>query len=276
LRALATAEQGNANARLRAERLCCLAGVYFEKTQWQQCKDLLNKAVEAYQAEFGQHSCYSRLCSMALAAVAKREGKNGEADELFERSRTDVSATDADTGGEDRAVLELIQGFYAQGRMSEVEMLLAQTILCDEQHLWPHHPRVATALQLRADLFRAQGRFEDAERAYKQALEIRMQVLGPAHPEVAETAMSMATMYMSQNRFADAEPTLKIALKTRVLAFGVENPGVAACVETYASLLKRTKRGAIAMKLEARARDIRTRLVWKADKASASNNLPLV
>jgi tetratricopeptide (TPR) repeat protein len=267
LRLLAAAEQLENSARLRAERLCCLAGVYAEKKEFAQCEEVLKKAAAAYQAAFGQQSCYSRLCCMALAVVCQHEGKTGEADGYFERSRTDVGPAGKDEHGEERALLELVQNYYAQGRYGDTDILLSQSLYSDEQQLWPDHPQAAEQLHMRGELFRAQGRFEDAERCFKQALDIRQRTLGPAHPEVAESAMSLATMYMSQNRCGDAEPALKIALKTRVRAFGAENPAVAACIETYAALLKRTKRGAIASKLEARARDIRTRLVWNADRA---------
>jgi len=267
LRSLAAVEQMENNERLRAERLCCLAGVYAEKKEFGQCQEVLKKATAAFQAAFGQQSCYSRLCCMALAAACQHEGKSGDADEYFERSRTDVGPGGKDEDGDERALLELVQNYYAQGRYEDTDTLLSQSLYSDEQQLWPDHPRAAEQWQTRGDLFRAQGRFEDAERCFKQALDTRQRVLGPAHPEVAESAMSLATMYLSQNRCGDAEPALKIALKTRVRAFGAENPAVAACIETYASLLKRTKRGAIASKLEARARDIRTHLVWEANRA---------
>jgi tetratricopeptide (TPR) repeat protein len=269
LKGLAAVEPISDSARLRAERLCCLAGLYVEKKEYTQAEELLKKATAAYQAAFGQHSVYSRLCCIALAAVCRQLGRSADADSYFERSR-DVSAADSSAAGEERAILELIQNYYAQERSNEVQELLLQTIFADEHMLWPDHPRVGEALQTRGELFRAQGRFEDAEAAMRRALEIRQRVLGPAHPEVGESAMSLATMYMSQNRCADAEPALKIALRTRVHAFGVENSAVAACIETYAALLKRTKRGAIGSKLEARARDIRTRLVWNADRAAAA------
>jgi tetratricopeptide (TPR) repeat protein len=270
LRTLAAVEPLEDNARLRAERLCCLAGLYVEKQQFAQAQELLQKSTAAYQAAFGQHSCFSRLCCMALAVLCKQGGNVAQADEYFERSRTDVSSEGTGQHGDERVLLELIQNYYAQGRLAEAELLLAGSVYSDEERLWPEDPRTAQIFEDRAELFRAQGRYEDAELCFRRSLDIRLRVLGPRHPEVAESAMSLSTMYMSQNRCSDAEAPLKIALRTRVQVFGVENPGVAACIETYAALLKRTKRGAIAAKLEACARDIRSRLSGKQGGAGSS------
>lgn len=270
LKSLSGGDQNKDNAIVYAQNLCALAGIYLQKKEFNQSEDLLKKATTVYSQAYGESNGYSRLCSAALAVVCQYAGRNGEADEYFEKSRLDKGSDNKSEAHSDlRALLELAQGYYAQGRFGEIEALLQDSLLSCEEEYWPDSPRVGTILQNRGELFRAQGRFNDAEHCFKQALELRQRLLGAAHPEVAATAMSLATMYLSQNRCTDAEPALKCALQVRVRAFGVENPAVAACIETYVALLKRTKRGAIASKLEARARDIRAHLVSQANAATA-------
>jgi tetratricopeptide (TPR) repeat protein len=271
LKALTIAEQNKDNKVAYAQNLCALSGVYLSKGELGQSEGLLKKAASVYADAFGASNGYSRLCNAALSLVCHKQGKKGEADGYFEQSRLEKGADGkAESQSDLRALLELVQGYYAQGRMADVETLLQESLLGQEEEYWPDDPCVASIWQNRGELFRAQGRFTDAESCFKQALELRRKVLDNAHPEVAITAMSLATMYLSQNRCAEAEPALKCALQVRVRAFGVENPAVAACIETYVALLKRTKRGAIASKLEARARDIRTYLVAQAERKSSA------
>lgn len=275
LRALALCEgkQGTAEEqRTHAERLCCLAGLYLEKREFAQSEQLLLKAGALFTDVFGENNYFSRLCSLGLAVVFKKQGKGGVADEhaaLAAYKQTATTATDKVNHSDERAIIELARLYYAQGRIAEVEQLIFPVLLTDEEKIWPDHPRVGQFFHERGELFRAQGLFEQAEKCLHRGLEIRMATLGNAHAEVGMTAMCLACMLLQQNRYADAEPILKLAIKTRVRAFGVEHPSVAASIETYALLLKKTKRVPIAQKLDARARDIRTKLVWQSERGSA-------
>ncbi len=273
LQALAVLGDGPEAKRQTAEHLCCLAGVYLQKAEFSQAEDALTKASHLFHDALGGQSNYSRLCHIALATIGLKQGKTGEANEQFLLSQK-VGGEAGDASTDQRSLVELAQDYYKQVRLTEVELLLAQTIYSTEHRLWPGHPLVGQAMHDRGELFRAQGKFAEAEKAFKQAFIIRSESLGQAHPEVAHTAMSMAGMYMAQGRFLDAEPVLKQAMKTRVLAFGVEHSSVAAAIETYVTVLKNTKRQGIALQLEARARDIRTKLVWHSERASASGRPP--
>lgn len=265
LRALAILDEKPENARLRAARLSCLAGLFVQRKQFDQAQELLKKASDLYDQSVGEQNSFSRFCNLAIAWICGKQGKHSEAEDALSKSQVGLGEVSKD----DRALLELANAYYQQNRLAEVEMIVNQVVLADEERVWPDHPRVGQAYHDRGELFRAQGLYNDAEKAYKRAIEIRQKVLGIAHPELAYSALSLAAMYLSQNRNAEAEPVLKLALKTRVRAFGVEHPSVAACIETYASLLKKTKRPVIGAKLESRARDIRSRLVWNLDKTVA-------
>lgn len=273
LRALAAIDEAPENARIKAERLSCLAGLYLEKNELLQSEQVLQKARESFHQIFGAGSLQEAFCELALASVCKRLGKSGESDEHYVRSKASAGKEAQDAGYE-RALLELAQTFYDQGRLVETDVILYQVVFSDEEKLWPDHPSVGQALHDRGELFQAQGQYKQAAAAFKRALEIRLRSLGNAHAEVGSTAMSLSILYLAENNLVEAEPVLKLAMKTRVRAFGVEHPSVAACIETYASLLKRTKRGAVALKLEARARDIRSKLVLQSVAASAGRTVP--
>lgn len=272
LKVLQTSSEDEEAVRQTAELLCCLAGVYLRKKEFGQAENALTKASQLFNDALGANNTYSHLCALALASVAMQQGKNSEADGHFAYTLQQSGSGDAST--EQRSLIELTQQYYTQSRFSEVDAILWQTIYSDDHRLWPDHPASAQLMHDRGELFRAQSRYADAEKAFKRALEIRLQSLGQAHVEVGHTAMSLSAMYLAQGRFADAEPVLKQAMKSRVLAFGVEHPSVAAAIETYVSLLKSTKRQSIAAKLESRARDIRSKLVWQSERAAAAGRPP--
>jgi tetratricopeptide (TPR) repeat protein len=258
-----------------AEQLACLAGIYVQKRDYSQAENALTKAGQLFEEALGASNNYTSLCHLALALTSTLQGKNGESETHLEKSAaTACDASPNDLGTDQRSLIQLAQEYFKQGRLRESEMLLSQTIFSQQLKLWPEHPRSGQMLHDRGELYLAQGRFPDAEKAFKRALDVRATCLGQAHPELAQTAMSLGGMYLTQNRYLDAEPVLKQAMKTRVLVFGVDHPSVAAAIETYVSVLKNTKRLSIAQKLEARARDIRSKLVWHSERASASGRPP--
>jgi tetratricopeptide (TPR) repeat protein len=281
LRAMGLAEKqadSTDNKRAYAERLCYLAGLYYEKHEFGQCEQLLTKASSIFNEVFGDNNYFSRLCWLGLAACCRKSGKSGEAEEHLARAAY-AQPQAANTGernphSDERAIIELTKQYFAQSRWNEVDQLLLPVLFSEEEKLWPLSPRVAGFLHDRGELFRAQAQYEQAQKWLQIAFDRRLQALGNAHPEVAMSAMCLGIMLLAQNRYTDAEPILKQALATRVRAFGVEHSSVAACIETYSVLLKRTKRHPIAQKLDARARDIRTKLVWLSERNTAVPRTP--
>jgi tetratricopeptide (TPR) repeat protein len=256
-----------------AEQLASLAGVYVQKRDFGQAENALTKASQLFEEALGANNNYTSLCQLGLALTSTHLGKN--ADTYLEKSSATACDTKpTDLGTDQRSLIQLAQEYFRQNRLAETEMLLHQSIFSQQLKLWPTLPAAGQMLHDRGELFLAQGRHADAEKAFKRALEVRLECLGDAHPELAQTGMSLGAMYIAQGRFIDAEPVLKQALKTRVRSFGVDHPGVAAAIETYVSVLKNTKRLSIAQKLEARARDIRTKLVWHSERAAASGRPP--
>lgn len=268
LRSVAAAEeQHGGDSRNVADRLVCLAFLYREKREYARAEELLSRALSLYEKTFGTEGTQYGLCCLELALLCRRQDNLTDAKDYAERSL--LSTAGSGEKSDVVALTELVQMYYSQNRYEDAEILVRDALASDIEALWPTSPLVADIYQVRAELFRAQSRFVEAEKLFKKALDLREKALGLRHPELACTAMNLASMYLAQGRYADAEPMLKFALKIRVNVFGVEHPGVAACVESYASLLKKTKRANIANKLETRAREIRSKLVWLSDRATS-------
>lgn len=164
---------------------------------------------------------------------------------------------------DDLALAEIVWLYYSQERIVESADLVFCTLLESEDITWPYNLMAGRALGRLAEFFRAQRKFKHAESVYKRAIAVFDQTIGQGNAEYANLALNLSNMYLSMKKYADAEQPLKSAMKARVRVYGVEHPSVASCVETYAVLLRRTKRAALANKLEARAREIRTTCVAK-------------
>ena len=82
---------------------------------------------------------------------------------------------------------------------------------------------------------------------------------GPEHPEVASSLHALAFRHYRVGDLVRAEPLLARALAIQEKHLGVDAPEVATILEDYASILRRTGRGAEGEALEKRARAIRSR-----------------
>ncbi len=270
-RSLTLAEgQGGRTAGQLAATLKQLAYIANERGDAQRAESFLERVSSALQEAGAAAAFQLSLTEYARAILYRKQGKDGEALNWSQKAATLIGSEPADAGSRlDRQLAQLIAMYFVQERQSETEILLRQFLLGDLKETFQAEPLTAAAWHERAELFQAQGRFLEADELFLLALASRKQVGGFDHPQVATTALCLASMYLSQKRYAEAEPLLKQALQVRVRALGVEHPAVAACLESYVCLLKATQRAALALKLDTRAREIRSRLVLSADRAAA-------
>jgi tetratricopeptide (TPR) repeat protein len=147
---------------------------------------------------------------------------------------------------------------YQQGNYGEA-IIQTKAALEAAEAFGPDDPRLATALNNLAELYRVQGKYVDAEPLYRRSLAIREKVLGPEHPDVAASFNNQALLYRVQGRYADAVLLHKRALAIWEKALGPEHPNVAQSLANYAALLRNTGRTAEADNLEARAKAIRAK-----------------
>ncbi len=70
---------------------------------------------------------------------------------------------------------------------------------------------------------------------------------------------NLAKNYLDQSRYVEAERTYKRLLVIQERVLDPEHPDVATSSENYAALLRKTRRGAKAAKMERRAKAIRAK-----------------
>ncbi|HEY9802257.1 MAG TPA: tetratricopeptide repeat protein [Leptolyngbyaceae cyanobacterium] len=126
--------------------------------------------------------------------------------------------------------------YYSQGRYSQAEPLLIQTLALTRKLLGEEHPDVANSLNNLAVLYRSQGRYSEAEPLYVQALALKRQLLGEENLDVALSLNNLALLYDSQGRYSEAEPLYIQALALRRKLQGEEHPEVALSLNNLAAL----------------------------------------
>jgi len=113
--------------------------------------------------------------------------------------------------------------YSSQGRYTEAEPLLRQTLEIRRRVLGGTHPEVASSLANLAAVADAQGRFEEAEGLLREAIIIQ-QSLGEHHPDILRTQRSLAGALASQGRLEEAKGLLREVLEAAQRKFGPEHP----------------------------------------------------
>ncbi|KAM3099751.1 tetratricopeptide repeat protein [Phormidesmis sp. 146-35] len=165
--------------------------------------------------------------------------------------------------------------YYAQGRYSEAEPLLARSLSIRKQQLGAMHPDVATSLSNLAVLYKSQGRYSEAEPLYIRSLSIQEQQLGAMHPDVARGLNNLAGLYDSQGRYSEAELLYVRSLSIWEQQLGAMHPDVALGLNNLAGLY-----GSQGRYSEAEPLHVRSLSIWEQqlgamhrDVAQSLNNL---
>ncbi len=238
-----------------------LTAVYLEQREYEQARSTL-LSIPALREPA---STYYQAYFLLILAVVCRLQEDAPAAKEYSEQAAQIVRDKCAVGYlvDDLALAEIVWLYYSQERMVEAADLVLCTLLESEDITWPYNLMAGRALGRLAEFFRAQKKNKHAESIYKRALTVLDQTIGQGNAEYAILALNLSNMYLAMKKYADAEQPLKSAMKARVQVYGVEHPCVASCIETYAVLLRRTKRAALANKMDTRAREIRNSVVAK-------------
>lgn len=104
-----------------------------------------------------------------------------------------------------------------------------------------------------------QGRYLAGAKVTKKALSVAQKTFGPNHPNVANSLNNLAEFYRAQSKYAEAEPLFKRSLAIYEKAVGKDHPDVATVLENMARSSEKIGKKDEALKLKARARQIRSK-----------------
>jgi tetratricopeptide (TPR) repeat protein len=260
----------NATEESVAQSVRSLVYFYLKSEKWAEAEAALQKLLKVYEHPKQESTYQSAFVLISMAVVAAAREQASESALYTEKAAAIIKDKCAIGYTVDYLSLsEIINLYFLQERKADALELVGCTMLECEDSYWPHNPIAGDVLSSLAEYMRAQRKFKQAESIYKRAITIKELCCDAADPDLARLSLNLSNMYLGLRKYADAEPLIKNAMKARVKYYGVHHPSVAACVETYATILRKTKRASLANKLDVRAREIRSACVATLDREMA-------
>jgi tetratricopeptide (TPR) repeat protein len=170
-----------------------LAALYFYQGKYSQAESLYQQTLSIRERHLGaKHPDTGRSLS-SLVLLYTYLGKE-EQREIVERrvlsiekkhGKKRLGAELPDTAQRiivNRAVLQLKQAYYYEGKYEQAELLLVEELSRWEERLGAEHPETVRRLYNLAAHYHVQGKYEQAELLYRRAIRLWEKHLGAEHP----------------------------------------------------------------------------------------------
>jgi tetratricopeptide (TPR) repeat protein len=146
---------------------------------------------------------------------------------------------------------------FPYARLPESIPLFQRALTIREKAFGPDNLTVAVSLSTLAFVYDLHGQYDKAEPYYLRALSIREKNLGPDAPEVMQTVYNLGVLYSLMGQYDKAEAFNKRRISSLEKTLGADHPDVASALGSYASLLSNMGREEEAIKVRARADQIK-------------------
>eukprot|EP00741_Cyanophora_paradoxa_P018209 tig00021038_g17582.t1 len=233
----APARPGAVSAAIATLR--ALAGLCFERAEYERAAGLLEEAALAHQqlpSSEGGGPLAAAALLMALARVHRtrmdREKALALADEALRLQRGAVGAAHHELSGHLPGALD--------GYQKALPVL--------ERVFGPCHPRVSQTLTAIGDIYRMRGLLEEALPIYQRATEIRVKFLGSdQHAEVANLLATEAGMLKDVGQLDAALEIYERVLRIQTACLGPKSPKVSVtinCIDATKRAIKEAEKAA--------------------------------
>lgn len=145
------------------------------------------------------------------------------------------------------------------GHFAEAEKIYLAALKL-AQKFAPRDPRLATTLDNLGLVYDKQHRYPEAEAAFNKALSLDLQLFGKEHASISRDYTNLCFLYIHTGKYGQAEQFIKSALSIDEAMGGPDHPLVALDLDTYATLLRSLNRAPEAEKMEARIKQIQSKL----------------
>jgi tetratricopeptide (TPR) repeat protein len=248
-----------------------LGGLHYNQGRYAEAASEFQRALAIYGEVGTQAGVDARRIQIErakalfeLGAVRTAQGRYEDGERVLGQAMAIVEAA----GGAESLAGSLYYSYLGklkirQGRYDEAGALVIRALEIREQRLrnqpaYSNEEQVAYSLNDLGRIKRAQGKWVEAEPLVRRALDIFERRPVPDHPVVAECLTNLGAVYAAQARYAEAEVLYRRALRIQETTLPKDHPDIAASLEGYATLLRQTNRETEAIKLETRAKAIRT------------------
>ncbi len=238
---------------ITATSLNNLAALYHAQGKFEQAKPLAKRALSIREQILGLEHPDTIIAFNNLLKIFERQSKY-KLIELLHIHILDVweQLFKPEYLGFASIFYSLASFYSEQGEYEQAELLYQHSITIREKILGPEHPDTAKNINYLALLYSKQGKYEQAELLYQRSITIREKVLGPEHPDTALSHNNLAVLYGRMGKYKDADQHFHHALSIYERILGQKHPEYIAVLKNYIVLLKKSNRGDVAKKLEAR------------------------
>jgi tetratricopeptide (TPR) repeat protein len=241
-----------------------LAAIYRMQQRYRLAETKLKLALGINERVFGVDHPKVATSLTNLAKVLQDQEKYKQAEKNFLRAFA-MRKRNLGSGHPDIAnsLTNLGMLYQELGQSQGAEDYLQQAYSVRKSSLGEDHPDTIRSIFNLAIYYAEQGKYERAEELLLLALSRREKVLGTYHPDVAYTLASIGGIYSDLGKYDQARAFYLRAILVLEQMLGPEHIDLARVLTHYAEVLRLTGFSQQAMELEARARDIFTRMEEK-------------
>lgn len=237
--------------------LSALATVAYEQEKYAQAEEYALEAYEIRLKALGDKHAHVAIAANNLAEVYQKQGKDVEAEKMFEQSIKIYERSDNQPGVLD--VLNNLAMFYKkQGRLSEARHIIEMALSLEKQESDPSVVDRAMTLNALGAVDKAMYEYELADKHYKEAIELLDKA--KQNEETAAALCDALDNYgdflLMQSDYKNAEPVYQRAITMCERSRGVNHSSTAERLSDLGILYKNTGRMAEAEANLKRALDI--------------------
>ena len=211
--------------------------VYNRLGEYNQAKELHEKALMIYKKIFGEDHIKVAACYCNLASVFGSLGKYNQAKELSEKAlmiRKKIF-------GEDHAHVaasysNLASVYNNLGEYNQAKELYEKALMIHKKIFGEDHAHVATSYNNLASVYDSLGEYNQAKELHEKALIIRKKIFGEDHADVATSYNNLASVYNSLGEYNQAKELYEKALMISKKIFGEDHAHVATSYNYLASV----------------------------------------
>ncbi len=242
-----------------ATTLNYLGLLYTHLDKYDQAEMLHKRALIIREKLLGAEHLDTAYSLSNLADIHRERNEFGKAELLFQRS-LDICEKVLEPGDPVIAIcLDNLASVYVRlDKLAQAEALFQRSSMIFKKALGADHPSVAYNLNDIAALYYKQGNYSQAISLLQQSLTILERFHISDSKLIAIRLLNLTDAYYKLGKFETAKPLLRRALAIYEKTFGPDHIRVASTLERLAIALRMTKQSKEAIKLEERAKAIRS------------------
>ena len=214
--------------------------VYNRLGEYNQAKELHEKALMIYKKIFGEDHAHVATSYNNLASVYNSLGEYNQAKELHEKALTirkkifGEDHADVATSYNDLAIV-----YNSLGENSQAKKRHEKALMINKKIFGEDHANVATSYNNLALVYSHLGEYKQAKELHEKALMIYKKIFGEDHADVAKSYNNLALVYNHLGQNTQAKELHERALKIYKKIFGEDHANVATSYSNLALMYNR-------------------------------------